>query len=169
MSGFDLYYFASEIISGISFNILASPKGILSIKFSESIDSKKENYTKLHPDDPFLFGVFAQLKEYFKCERKIFDLPLDIHGSDFQQRVWTELLKIPYGRTASYKYIAEKLGDVKTIRAVGKANGANPVPIVIPCHRIINSNGTLGGYSGGIAIKKKLLELEGVLEPGLFG
>lgn len=168
MSSFDLYYFASEIISGIAFNILASPKGILNIKFSESDDLKEKNSTKLHPDDPFMFGIFTQLKEYFNCERKIFDIPLDIRGSEFQKRVWNELQKIPYGKTASYKYIAEKLGDVKTIRAIGKANGANPLPIVIPCHRIINSDGTLGGYTGGLTIKRKLLKLEGILEPGLF-
>lgn len=168
MSSLELYYFASENISGITFNIIASPKGILNIKFSELGELKKQNTTKLRPDDPFMFGIFVQLKEYFNGGRKTFDVPLDIHGSEFQKKVWAELLKIPYGKTATYKYIAERLGNVKTIRAVGKANGANPLPVIIPCHRIINSDGTLGGYSGGIRVKKKLLQLEGILDMELF-
>ncbi len=168
MESNELFYLASENISGIHFTVVASHNGILKIMFNEPAELKDKNTTALHPDDPFMFGVFAQLKEYFNGERKIFDIPLEIHGSDFQKKVWSELLKIPYGRTASYKYIAQKLGDIKAIRAVGKANGANPIPIVIPCHRIINSDGSLGGYTGGLKIKEKLLRLEGSLEMELF-
>ena len=168
MSSGELYYFAYEKISGINFNITSSHNGILNIRFNLPDESKELNSTKLHPDDPFMFGVFTQLKEYFNGVRKVFDIPLDIRGSDFQKKVWAELLKIPYGRTVSYKFIAERLGDVKTIRAVGKANGANPLPVIIPCHRIINTDGSLGGYSGGLGIKKKLLKLEGCLDLGLF-
>lgn len=168
MIGDELYYLAFDNISGINFNITASHKGILKIHFNVSKELKDKNTTVLHPDDPFMFGIFNQLKEYFKRERKKFDVPLDIRGSDFQKKVWKELLLIPYGRTVSYKYIAEKLGDVKTIRAVGKANGMNPIPVIIPCHRVINSNGSLGGYSGGLSIKEKLLKIEGSLDMDLF-
>ncbi len=168
MNADELYYLASEIISGINFNITATHRGILQIRFNASGEFKDKNTTVLHPDDPFMFGVFNQLKEYFKGERKKFDVPLDIRGSDFQKKVWTELSLIPFGRTVSYKYIAEKLGDVRTIRAVGKANGKNPLPVIIPCHRVINSDGSLGGYSGGLSIKEKLLKLEGSLDMDLF-
>ena len=165
----ELLYLASENISGINFTIIVSHIGILRIMFNEPAEFKDKNTTVLHPDDPFMFGVFTQLNEYFNGKRKVFDVPLDIHGSDFQKKVWAELLKIPYGRTVSYKYISQKLGDIKAIRAVGKANGANPIPVIIPCHRIINSDGSLGGYTGGLKIKEKLLKLEGTLETELFG
>ncbi|RPI61177.1 MAG: methylated-DNA--[protein]-cysteine S-methyltransferase, partial [Ignavibacteriales bacterium] len=97
-----------------------------------------------------------------------FDVPLDIEGTDFQKRVWNELRNIPYGKTISYKTLSEKLGDVKAIRAVGKANGQNPIAIIIPCHRVIGANGSLVGYAGGLDIKEKLLHLEGALNPELF-
>lgn len=168
MESNELFYFASENISGINFTIITSHRGILKIIFNNTGKIKDKNTTALHPDDPFMFGIFAQLKEYFNRERREFNVPLDIHGSAFQKAVWSELLKIPYGRTVSYKYIAQQLGDVKTIRAVGKANGANPIPLIIPCHRIINSDGSLGGYSGGLKIKEQLLRLEGSLEMELF-
>ncbi|MDP2363536.1 MAG: methylated-DNA--[protein]-cysteine S-methyltransferase [Ignavibacteria bacterium] len=124
--------------------------------------------TKLRSGDPYLFGIFNQLKEYFAGTRKEFDVPLDIEGTDFQKRVWRELLKIPYGKTISYKALSEKLGDVKAIRAVGKANSQNPIAIIIPCHRVIGADGSLTGYAGGLAIKEKLLHLEGALNPELF-
>lgn len=164
----EMYYISSAEISGITFNIIASHNGILKIVFNNYKAFKEPNTTTLHPDDPFMFNVFKQLQEYFNCERKIFDVPLDIKGSNFQKRVWAELLEIPYGKTVSYKFISEKIGNVKSIRAVGRANGVNPIPIIIPCHRVINSDGTMGGYSGGLQIKKKLLILEGSMEPDLF-
>ena len=104
-----------------------------------------------------------QLEEYFLGKRKVFDLPLRPSGTEFQLSVWDALLKIPYGETRSYKQIAEMIGKPKACRAVGMANNKNPIWIVIPCHRVIGSNGTLVGYGGGIDVKKKLLELEGVL------
>lgn len=168
MDSNELMYVASETIAGIRFQIITSHKGILKIAFNRAIDNKGSNITVLHSDDPFMYGIFSQLKEYFSRQRREFDVPLDIQGSDFQKRVWTELLKIPYGRTVSYKYIARKLGDLKAIRAVGKANGSNPIPVIIPCHRIINSDGSLGGYSGGLKIKERLLKLEGSLAMELF-
>jgi methylated-DNA-[protein]-cysteine S-methyltransferase len=101
-----------------------------------------------------------QLTEYFALERKTFDIPLLMVGTDFQQQVWNELLKIPFGKTASYFGLSQKLGNKLAIRAVAAANGANAVSIIVPCHRIIGSDGKLVGYAGGLAAKKKLLELE---------
>jgi methylated-DNA-[protein]-cysteine S-methyltransferase len=109
--------------------------------------------------------VAQQLAEYFAGKRREFDLPLAPRGTPFQRRVWDELLSVTYGRTATYGEIARAIGNPKGVRAVGLANGRNPIPIVIPCHRIIGSNGTLTGYGGGLPIKRQLLELEGVL-PG---
>jgi methylated-DNA-[protein]-cysteine S-methyltransferase len=112
-----------------------------------------------------------QLNEYFTGKRRAFDLPLRPIGSSFEQQVWNKLLEIPYGDTTSYGAIAIALGLVNGARAVGRANGANPIPIVIPCHRVIGSDGTLTGYGGGVPLKRALLELEGAIappEPALF-
>ncbi|HKB87723.1 MAG TPA: methylated-DNA--[protein]-cysteine S-methyltransferase [Ignavibacteriaceae bacterium] len=134
----------------------------------KKVTSKFEHAITLQPDDPYLFNIYIQFEEYFKRERKKFDIPLDITGTDFQINVWKELSKIPYGKVLSYKEIAEKVGGLNYVRAVGRANGRNPVPIIIPCHRVIETNGKLGGYSGGTGIKEKLLELEGSLSMELF-
>ncbi len=104
--------------------------------------------------------VKTQLEEYFSGKRKNFELDLKPDGTDFQQRVWDALLEIPFGKTVSYYQQAVKLGDVKCIRAVASANGKNPIVIIIPCHRVIGSDGTLTGYAGGLHRKQKLLELE---------
>ena len=101
-----------------------------------------------------------QLSEYLKGERKSFDLPLRMRGTDFQQRVWNALLDIPYGETRSYKQIAEAIGNPKAVRAVGMANNRNPLLIVVPCHRVIGVNGKLVGYGAGIEKKEFLLRLE---------
>jgi methylated-DNA-[protein]-cysteine S-methyltransferase len=106
-----------------------------------------------------------QLNEYFRGKRSSFDLPLQASGSPFEQRVWSRLLEIPYGVTTSYGSIAIELGLTNGARAVGRANGANPIPIVIPCHRVIGSDGQLTGYGGGLALKRTLLELEGAIAP----
>jgi methylated-DNA-[protein]-cysteine S-methyltransferase len=111
----------------------------------------------------------SQLKEYFNNTRKEFDLKLNPLGTDFQQRVWNELLNISYGKTRSYMEQTKKLGDVKAIRAVASANGKNPLWIVIPCHRVIGSDGSLTGYASGLWRKKWLLEHEsGVVQQTLF-
>jgi methylated-DNA-[protein]-cysteine S-methyltransferase len=115
-----------------------------------------------------MFNVFKQLKEYFNWERKEFDIPLDLRGTDFQKEVWKELRNIPYGKTISYKELAIKMGGETKSRAVGQANALNPAPIIIPCHRVINADGKLGGYSCGLDVKEKLLELEGKLSLELF-
>ena len=101
-----------------------------------------------------------QLGEYFSGERVEFDLPIIFSGTAFQQRVWSELLKIPYGCTATYEEQAVKLGDKKKVRAVGMANGMNPISIVVPCHRVVGKNGSLTGFSGGLGVKAFLLNLE---------
>ena len=115
------------------------------------------------PENPneLLENATKQLTEYFKGERKIFDLPLNFDGcTDFMKSVYLELLKIPYGETVSYKYIAEKINCPKAYRAVGLANNKNPLPVIIPCHRVIGSDGKLVGYAGGIDMKSSLLEFE---------
>ncbi len=112
-------------------------------------------------DNPLLRSAVDQLAAYFRRDLKEFDLPLAPRGSDFQQRVWDQLVQIGYGETASYGAIAHRLGKTNAAsRAVGLANGRNPIPIVIPCHRVIGANGTLTGYAGGIQRKQQLLELE---------
>ena len=105
-----------------------------------------------------------QLSEYFEKKRTKFELPLEISGTDFQKRVWQELLKIPYGTTISYAELAERAGNKKACRAAGSANGKNRLPIVIPCHRVISSDGKIGGYSGGLFVKRMLLEIEGITD-----
>lgn len=103
-----------------------------------------------------------QLQEYFAGQREHFELPLQPRGTEFQQRVWQALLGIPYGDTASYKYIATQLGNVKAVRAVGMANSRNPIAIIVPCHRVIGADGSLTGYAGGLDKKQWLLDYEGV-------
>ncbi len=111
-------------------------------------------------DDPTLREARRQLQAYFAGELRDFSLPLRPHGTTFQRRVWNALERIPYGATASYGDIASAIGAPGSARAVGAANGANPLPIVVPCHRVIGSDGTLTGYGGGIEMKRRLLELE---------
>jgi methylated-DNA-[protein]-cysteine S-methyltransferase len=111
--------------------------------------------------DPLLVRVAAQLAEYFEHRRTTFDVALDPAGTPFQQRVWQALMTIPFGETVSYAEIAQRIGQPRAVRAVGLANGRNPIPILIPCHRVIGADGSLTGYAGGLAIKRALLELEG--------
>ena len=104
--------------------------------------------------------VIRQLKAYFRGELKEFDVPLAMEGTEFQLRVWNELRAIPYGETISYTQLAGRIGNSKAVRAVGLANGSNPIPIIVPCHRVIGSDGSLTGFGGGLPTKKMLLELE---------
>ena len=109
--------------------------------------------------------VIAQLQEYFAGTRRRFELPLAPGGTPFQLKVWRELLKIPYGRTITYAELAGRIGNEKACRAVGAANGRNPLPIVVPCHRVIGADGSLTGFGGGIEAKRRLLVLEGATGP----
>lgn len=162
-------YYSSFESSGIYFTVITTETAIREIIFNLSENSSKlKNLTKVEKEDKLMHNVYLQLKEYFDKQRKEFDLPLEIEGTEFHKRVWKELEKIPYGKTISYKELSIRLGDEKVIRAAAKANGANPLPIVIPCHRVIGSDGSLVGYGGGLPIKEKLLTLEGILEPNLF-
>ncbi|GAA4068894.1 methylated-DNA--[protein]-cysteine S-methyltransferase [Flavobacterium cheonanense] len=140
-----------------------SPLGIIKIQGDEngisiiSVLSEGELSTKIPKE---LQEAVSQLQEYFEGKRKDFDFKLNPKGTDFQQKVWQELINIPYGKTMSYMDLSKKLGDVKAIRAVASANGKNPLWIVIPCHRVIGTDGSLTGYAGGLWRKKWLLEHE---------
>lgn len=112
------------------------------------------------PDRGALARIRTEIDEYFAGVRRSFETPVRPEGTPFQQRVWAELCRIPYGETISYGELARRIGDPGAVRAVGLANGANPIAIVIPCHRVVGSNGTLVGYGGGLAIKRALLALE---------
>lgn len=111
-------------------------------------------------DEHFFQQALQQLGEYFAGRRQQFDLPIAPQGTIFQQSVWEELRKIPFGQTASYGEIAERIGNPKACRAVGLANAKNPLPIIVPCHRVIGKNGTLTGFGGGLELKQQLLDLE---------
>ncbi|HWV27223.1 MAG TPA: methylated-DNA--[protein]-cysteine S-methyltransferase [Aeromicrobium sp.] len=146
-----------------------SPVGGLRLHVSAGLLTAIDFGARVHGrrvDDPVLDLVERQLGEYFAGERTEFDVPLANDGTEFQQKVWAQVRRIPYGQTATYGQIAARLGyDNAVARAVGVANGANPIPIIVPCHRVIGADGTLTGYSGGIERKTALLQLE---QPGLF-
>jgi len=132
-------------------------------KMRTSIDKRLQKGLKaeyVEESSEVIVETMKQLDAYFANERKLFDIPLLMVGTDFQKSVWQGLMKIPYGTTASYLELSKKIGNEKAVRAVASANGANAISIMIPCHRIISSDGSLAGYAGGLATKKKLLELE---------
>jgi methylated-DNA-[protein]-cysteine S-methyltransferase len=133
--------------------ISGTEKGIASISFVANVETVIEN-------PPCLRECVSQLNDYFNGKRKSFNLLLDVDGTEFQKKVWNELMNIPFGKTVSYNDIAKKLGDKEAVRAVGHANGKNPVAIIIPCHRVIGSDGKLVGYAGGLWRKKWLLNFE---------
>jgi methylated-DNA-[protein]-cysteine S-methyltransferase len=110
---------------------------------------------------PMCRRVIAQLDEYFAGTRRTFDIALGMQGTEFQLAVWNELLRIPFGETISYAELARRIGRPAAVRAVGAANGANPIPVIVPCHRVIGTNGSLTGYGGGIQRKQWLLAHEG--------
>ncbi|REE80865.1 methylated-DNA-[protein]-cysteine S-methyltransferase [Lutibacter oceani] len=134
--------------------IVGDENGISSVSVLDDAIETSKNTPKCLQD------CVKQLDEYFKGERTLFSLKLNPKGTEFQKKVWNELLQVPYGKTRTYLEQTKKLGDVKAIRAVASANGKNPIWIIIPCHRIIGSDGSLTGYAGGIWRKKWLLEHE---------
>ena len=142
--------------------LTADEKGVCSLAFGET-----EQYAEVQEEEtPFLKSVCGQLQEYFAGERKKFEVQLSLHGTDFQLRDWQALLRIPYGETRSYGEIARQIGCPRGSRAVGMANRNNPVAIIVPCHRVIGSDGSLTGYMGknkSLDIKEYLLKLEGAL------
>ncbi len=150
----------------LAFTYFKSPPGLIELSATgngiSSLYFVSEAKQKNSPNK-ILSDCAKQLGEYFQNKRKEFSITLDMQGTDFQKKVWNELLNIPFGKTISYLQLAKRLGDVKSIRAVGGANGKNPVSIIVPCHRVIGSNGSLVGYGGGLDKKKWLLEFEGAL------
>lgn len=154
---------------------LQSPLGVLEIKGDIEglasvvfLDPKMEmDFSSETPS--VLVNAISQLSEYFKGDRIKFDLKLAPEGTDFQKKVWSQLQQIPFGKTQTYQQIANQLGDPKVIRAAASANGKNPIAIIIPCHRVIGSDGSLTGYAGGLHRKKWLLEHESpVQQQSLF-
>ena len=135
--------------------LVASLRGLVALEFG------KRKHADCVDDPKRLASYRKQLDEYFAGKRQEFTVPLDLRGTDFQKRCWQQLLKIPYGQTRSYRQIAEAVGNRNAVRAVGLANGQNPIAIIVPCHRVIASDGTLCGYGGGLDVKEELLRLEG--------
>lgn len=149
----------------------ATSKGVCLLEFS---DRKKldeqfknlksilgENLEIIEAETPILSALKGEMTEYFAGTRKIFSVPLDFIGTGFQKTVWNELLKIPYGTTVSYMQLSETIGNTKAIRAVANANATNKIAVVVPCHRVIGTDGSLTGYAGGLERKRRLLNLEG--------
>lgn len=156
-------YYSEEYLAGIQVAAVSDGKALKKVLLNSTLPSNLQAEIS-YQTDSVLFETFQQLKEYFFNGKKFFSIPLNPDGTAFQKFVWAELLHIPYGRTISYKQLAERIGDKNFIRAVGRANALNPIPIIIPCHRVIGTNGSLVGYSGGVEIKRFLLELEGALQ-----
>ena len=161
-------YWSYLLLNGEKMHLAASPKGLCYILWPNKPFEVMVNWVKKHfPLSSLVYeqeklAVYAQqIEEYLNGQRKIFDIPLDLCGTDFQMAVWQALLKIPYGTTKSYSDIAKEIGRPKAVRAVGGAIGANPVPIVVPCHRVIGKDGSLTGFAGGLDIKQQLLKIEG--------
>jgi len=154
-------------------DLISTSRGLAAIGFGEGRDGPErlERWVRrTFPGARILPGVEGheeaarQIEEYFDGRRRVFDLTLDLRGSPFQKAVWAHVERVPYGRTASYSEIALLVGRPKAFRAVGAANGANPIPLVIPCHRIVGASGSLTGYGGGLSCKRWLLIHEGVLK-----
>jgi methylated-DNA-[protein]-cysteine S-methyltransferase len=154
-----------QVIDGLCLRMVASDSGVRAIDFH--LNWPVEDGIR-NDANPLLVETASQLRAYFAGDLRNFDLPLDMRGTEFQLRVWRELEKIPYGETRSYTQVAVAVHSPQAVRAVGAANGANPVPIVVPCHRVIGSSGKLTGYGGGLPLKKRLLELEGVVAQRLL-
>lgn len=148
-----MVYFCKYQFENISLYLVATETHLINIQFTQPQKALLQT-TEL------LSMATIQLDEYFQGKRTIFSLPFKLTGTPFQLAVWKELQNIPYGKTTSYKEIAQKINKPKAYRAVGMANNKNPLPIIIPCHRVIGSNGKLIGYAGGLKLKNYLLELE---------
>ena len=155
--------------------LAASSRGLVALEFDARLpgqqsirpnprDLREENKNFSFVESPLSMRAYLnELEEYFSGKRRKFDFSLDLRGTDFQISCWRALLAIPYGETRSYADIARAIGRPNAFRAVGMANNRNPIAIVVPCHRVIASDGTLCGYGGGLGVKRKLLELEGAL------
>lgn len=163
----EIVYWDSLIYNNWIFHLAATKHGLCCLKLPNEPIETLENWVDKHIQHAELVqntekvsGYCLQLKEFLQGRRKKFLIDLDLRGTLFQKSVWYRLMKIPYGETSTYFHIAKSLHNPKSSRAVGAANGSNPIPIIIPCHRVIGSDGKLTGYRGGIAFKKTLLALE---------
>ena len=154
--------FYKEINSPVGkLRIVASAKTLVAVEWeAKSAKRKRHDALTFDPRHPILREAERQLGEYFAGKRTRFDLPLEAHGSEFQKKVWRALEKIPYGKTRSYLDLAKAIHSPKACRAVGAANGRNPLPIVVPCHRVIGADGKLTGFAGGVERKAMLLAHE---------
>lgn len=145
--------------------VASTERGVCMVDFLKServfLSRLKERFPgKIVRNDQKNRNVLNQLKKYVKGELRRFDCKLDLKGTPFQKKVWSALANVPYGRTRSYKEIAQAIGHPKAFRAVGNANGQNSIPLIIPCHRVIENNGGLGGFGHGVKVKKRLLDFE---------
>ena len=156
-----MYYFKPIVTPVGELKLVASDRGLVGILW-ENDDPKRTRFLPQtrQDDHPVLLATEQQLAEYFAGERRFFALPLDFVGTEFQKKVWQALVAIPFGETRSYSQIAREIGHPLAVRAVGAANGRNPLSIIAPCHRVIGANGTLTGFAGGLEIKAFLLALE---------
>ncbi len=154
-----LFYWRASSPVGPLF-LAASTKGLVRLEFDGRVQKLNPRTIQLQESKSALAPYLRELNDYFAGERREFSFPLDLRGTEFQLACWHALLEIPYGETRSYRDIAEAIGHPHAYRAVGMSNNRNPVAIVVPCHRVIASSGSLCGYGGGLEIKRKLLDLE---------
>jgi O-6-methylguanine DNA methyltransferase len=155
----DMFYLRTPSPVGPLF-LAASTKGLVRLEFEARVQKLNADTTRLDETEAALAPYVRELDDYFSGKRREFSLPLDLRGTEFQLACWHALLEIPYGETRSYRDIAEAIGHPHAYRGVGMSNNRNPVAIVVPCHRVIASSGSLCGYGGGLDIKRKLLDLE---------
>ena len=159
-----------QVLDHLTLDLYSSEFGLVAVSLSTGSKFKTKRWLSKFFDGVSVYEAevdhdlyMAQLLEYFNGSRRIFEFPVDLRGTDFQKKVWGAISSIPFGQTASYQQVAEMIGNPKASRAVGLANQRNPVPIVIPCHRVVGKNGSLTGYEGGLPLKRKLLSFEGSL------
>lgn len=151
----------------ITLLIAKNENGVCSIEFTSNVEKFKKMLAERCSDDVKYAPVklrpeVRQIKEYFSGKRKTFNMKLSLSGTDFQKKVWNAIAKVAFGKTESYDWLSKKINNPGALRAVGSACGRNPVPVVIPCHRIISKDGGIGGFGGGLPLKRKLLKIEKV-------
>lgn len=152
-----------KIVDDLRIRLVASKSGLQKLELHSFAEPEGER----NDHNTWMNLAAEELRAYFAGGLRAFSVPLDMQGTEFQRSVWNQLTKIPYGETRSYAQVAEAVRRPKAVRAVGAANGSNPVAIIVPCHRVIGSSGKLTGYGGGLPMKKRLLELEGAWTMGL--
>ncbi len=152
-------YYSKFTAEPLQFTVFADEEGIFSLFINDS-PKIPAGFIELPIEDKHFYDISEQMAEYLKGRRKVFNAKTHLKGTEFQVQVWNALKEIPYGETVSYKTLAIQIGNEKAVRAVGGANKLNPLPIIVPCHRVIQADGSLGGYACGIKVKRMLLDLE---------